>query len=60
MLWKPSDSSILSNYLVFKLLREAGVPPGVINFVPSDGPDFGNVITNSPLLAGVNFTGSSR
>ncbi|ESO03519.1 hypothetical protein HELRODRAFT_191851 [Helobdella robusta] len=60
VLWKPSDTAILSNYIVFKLLREAGLPPGVINFVPSDGPVFGDVITRSPFLAGVNFTGSSR
>ena len=51
---------MLSSYVVFKILREAGVPPGVINFLPSDGPVFGDVVTKSPLLAGVNFTGSAR
>lgn len=59
-LWKPSDTSILSNWVAFKLLREAGVPPGVINFLPADGPVFGNTITSSPLLAGINFTGSVK
>lgn len=58
--WKPSDTAMLSNYTVFKLLQEAGFPPGVINFVPADGPVFGDVITKSPDLAGVNFTGSLR
>jgi 1-pyrroline-5-carboxylate dehydrogenase len=58
VLWKPSHSAVLSSYLTFKILREAGLPPGVINFVPSRGPDFGNAITKSPHLVGVNFTGS--
>nr|XP_022336824.1 delta-1-pyrroline-5-carboxylate dehydrogenase, mitochondrial-like [Crassostrea virginica] len=59
-LWKPSDTAILSNYVVYNIFREAGLPAGVINFVPADGPVFGDVITNSPHLAGVNFTGSVR
>jgi len=60
VLWKPSDTAVLSSYVVFKILREAGVPPGVINFLPADGPVFGEVVTKSPLLAGINFTGSAR
>ncbi|XP_062602562.1 delta-1-pyrroline-5-carboxylate dehydrogenase, mitochondrial-like [Saccostrea cucullata] len=59
-LWKPSDTAMLSNYTVYKIYREAGLPPGIINFVPADGPVFGDVITKSPNLAGVNFTGSVR
>lgn len=39
-------------------MREAGVPPGVVNFIPADGPVFGDTITASPHLAGINFTGS--
>jgi len=58
VLWKPSHSAVLSSYLTFKILREAGLPPGVINFVPSRGPDFGNAITKSASLVGINFTGS--
>lgn len=58
VLWKPSDTAVLSAYLVYKVLRESGLPPGVINFVPADGPVFGEAITASPHLAGVNFTGS--
>lgn len=57
-LWKPSDTAVLSNYETFKIYREAGLPPGVINFVPADGPTFGDTITASPHLAGLNFTGS--
>ena len=59
-LWKPSDTAILSNWYVFKVLREAGIPDGVINFVPTHGPTFGDTVTGSPDLAGVNFTGSVR
>uniref|UniRef100_A0A4D5R959 Multifunctional fusion protein n=1 Tax=Scolopendra viridis TaxID=118503 RepID=A0A4D5R959_SCOVI len=58
VIWKPSDTAILSNYIIYKVLREAGLPPGVINFVPADGPTFGDTIVKSPDLAGINFTGS--
>lgn len=58
VLWKPSDTAILSNWIIFKICREAGVPPGVVNFVPALGPDFGDTITSSPHLSGINFTGS--
>lgn len=58
VLWKPSDSAVLSNYLIFKIFEEAGFPPGVINFLPGDGKTFGDVTTASPHLACVNFTGS--
>lgn len=58
VLWKPSNASLLANYLTFKVFQEAGFPPGVINFVPSDGKVFGKVTSSSPHLACVNFTGS--
>lgn len=58
VVWKPSDTAILSNWRIFNIMREAGLPPGVVNFVPADGPTFGRAITSSPDLAGVNFTGS--
>jgi len=60
VLWKPSHSAVLSSYIVFKILREAGLPAGVINFVPSTGSVFGQVISTSYHLAGVNFTGSDK
>jgi 1-pyrroline-5-carboxylate dehydrogenase len=40
---------MLSNYLVYKIYREAGLPAGIINFVPADGPVFGDTVTSSPL-----------
>lgn len=58
VLWKPSDTALLSNWLIYTIMTEAGVPPGVVNFVPADGPTFGKTITSSPYLAGINFTGS--
>lgn len=58
VIWKPSDTALLSNWKIFNIMREVGLPPGVVNFVPADGPTFGTTITASPYLAGVNFTGS--
>ena len=60
VLWKPSSTAILSSALCYKIMREAGVPAGVLNFLPSEGPVFGSTVTQSPLLAGINFTGSAR
>ena len=57
--WKPSDKAMLSNYLVMRLLQAAGLPDGVINFVPGD-PELVTVVCLShPELAGIHFTGSS-
>merc|ERR1712168_513419 len=58
VLWKPSDTAMLASYIVYEVLRDCGLPPGVIQFLPSDGPTFGDTITSSPHLAGINFTGS--
>lgn len=57
--WKPSSTSILSNYYLMKIFEEAGVPEGVINFVPSKGSTIGNIIFKNPHFAGVHFTGST-
>jgi 1-pyrroline-5-carboxylate dehydrogenase len=59
VVWKPSDTQLLSAYYTMKLFEEAGLPPGVINFVPSDGPLFGDTILSHPDLAGIHFTGST-
>lgn len=58
VLWKPSDTAILGNYIAYQAFEEAGLPPGVISFLPSEGPVFGNTVCDSQHLAGVNFTGS--
>jgi len=57
--WKPSEASALSNYYLYKILQEAGLPDGVIQFVPSAGPEFGDVTLNSNEFAGLHFTGST-
>ncbi|XGW11552.1 hypothetical protein V3C99_012772 [Haemonchus contortus] len=58
VLWKPARTAVLSNYIVYEVLEEAGVPPGVISYLPSRGADFGPVILASEHLSAVNFTGS--
>jgi len=57
--WKPSRNSILSNYILMELMMEAGLPAGVINFVPSSGADISEICMANPDLAGVHFTGST-
>ena len=59
VLWKPASTSLLSNYYVLKLLEEAGLPPGVLNFIPGSGPEIGGVTLSHPDLAGIHFTGST-
>lgn len=58
-LWKPASSAVLSAYYIMKLLEEAGLPAGVINFVPGSGAQVGNPVMSSPELAGIHFTGST-
>ena len=59
VLWKPASSSLLSSYYVMKLLEAAGLPPGVINFVPGDAAEVSNIVLDSADLAGIHFTGST-
>ncbi|MDD6212095.1 MAG: L-glutamate gamma-semialdehyde dehydrogenase [Clostridiales bacterium] len=59
VIWKPSSTAVLSNYYVMKILEEAGLPAGVINFVPSHGSDVNRYVLTDPRLAGFHFTGST-
>lgn len=59
VLWKPSSTAVLSNYYFMQILIEAGLPAGVINFVPCKGVDFGKVVVSHPKMAGFHFTGST-
>jgi 1-pyrroline-5-carboxylate dehydrogenase len=59
VVWKPASSAMLSAYYVMRLLQEAGMPPGVINFVPGEASKVSDVLLNSPDLAGIHFTGST-
>uniref|UniRef100_A0A0N5C9F5 Multifunctional fusion protein n=1 Tax=Strongyloides papillosus TaxID=174720 RepID=A0A0N5C9F5_STREA len=58
VIFKPSNTAVLSNYFIMKAFEEAGLPKGVISFLPSDGPIFGNTVTDHSHLAAINFTGS--
>ncbi len=58
VVWKPASTAVYSNYQFMKLLIEAGLPAGVINFIPGSGASVGPVILSSPDLAGIHFTGS--
>ncbi|MDD2191772.1 MAG: L-glutamate gamma-semialdehyde dehydrogenase [Bacteroidales bacterium] len=57
--WKPATTAILSNYYLMKLFKEAGLPDGVINFVPGSGAVISDVCFASKHLAGIHFTGST-
>jgi 1-pyrroline-5-carboxylate dehydrogenase len=59
VVWKPAGTSMLSAYYVMRLLEAAGLPPGVINFVPGDAVQISNVLLDHPELAGIHFTGST-
>ena len=57
--WKPASTSVLSNYHFMKLLQAAGLPDGVINFLPGRGRRVGDPVLARPELAGIHFTGST-
>jgi 1-pyrroline-5-carboxylate dehydrogenase len=59
-LLKPAATSVLSAYYMMKLLEAAGLPPGVINFIPGSGQKIGDVVFNDPNFAGLHFTGSTQ
>jgi len=58
--WKPATTSLLSNYFLMKIFKEAGVPDGVINFVPGSGRLIGKEVVAHKELAGIHFTGSNN
>ncbi len=59
IVWKPSDTQMLSAYYIAKLFKDAGMPDGVINMIPGEGPLAGQTLLPHRDLAGVNFTGST-
>ncbi|MGE3401546.1 MAG: aldehyde dehydrogenase family protein, partial [Vicinamibacterales bacterium] len=59
VVWKPASSAMVSAYYVMRLLEAAGLPPGVINFVPGDAAQISAALLDSPSLAGIHFTGST-
>ncbi|HEV8177111.1 MAG TPA: L-glutamate gamma-semialdehyde dehydrogenase [Gemmatimonadales bacterium] len=59
VVWKPSATASLSNWHFFKLLEEAGLPPGVINFLPGNSIEISDALISHRQLAGIHFTGST-
>ncbi len=58
-LWKASATASLSNWYVYQILLEAGLPPGVIQWIPGPAAATTEVLLDDPRLAGVHFTGST-
>jgi 1-pyrroline-5-carboxylate dehydrogenase len=59
VLWKPASTSVLSNYYIMKILQAAGLPDGVINFLPGKASKVGDPVLDHPDFAGIHFTGST-
>lgn len=59
VVWKPSPSAVASNYLIHQILLEAGLPPGVIQFVPGDAEEVTKTVLDHPLFAALHYTGST-
>jgi 1-pyrroline-5-carboxylate dehydrogenase len=57
--WKPASTSVLSNYYLMRAFQEAGIPDGVINFVPGSGSMIGRQVLAHRSFAGLHFTGSN-
>lgn len=59
VVWKPAETQIYSAQVIMEVLREAGLPNGVINLIYTDGPTVGNTVFAHPDFAGIHFTGST-
>ncbi|MCG5051928.1 MAG: L-glutamate gamma-semialdehyde dehydrogenase [Myxococcales bacterium] len=59
VVWKPAESQTLSAHVIMEILAEAGLPPGVINFLPGHGPDVVPPLVKDARFAGLHFTGST-
>jgi len=57
--WKPATTSLLSNYYLMQVFKEAGIPDGVINFIPGQGSLISKIVLENYDLAGIHFTGST-
>ena len=60
VLWKPAPAAAFSSFVGLEALEEAGLPPGIINFVTGDATLIGDTCLASPDLAGIHFTGSTK
>ena len=59
VIWKPSPSAIASNYIIYKILQEAGLPPNVIQFVPGDAEEVTKIILAHQDFSCLHYTGST-
>ncbi len=59
VLWKPASTSVLSSYVIMQILQAAGLPDGVINFLPGKASRVGDPVLDHPDFAGIHFTGST-
>ncbi len=59
VLWKPASSAVYAAHYVYQLLKAAGLPDGVVNFIPGSGAQVGNPVMAGPDMAGIHFTGST-
>lgn len=59
VLWKPASTAVYAAYYIMKILEEAGLPDGVINFIPGSGSEVGDSVMASPYFSGLHFTGST-
>ncbi len=59
VIWKPASSAMLSGYYTYRVLEAAGLPPGVINFLPGNSVEITNALLDSPDFGGIHFTGST-
>ena len=60
VLWKPASSGVYPSYFIMKILQEAGLPDGVINFIPGVGKEVGYPVMENSQFAGLHFTGSTE
>jgi 1-pyrroline-5-carboxylate dehydrogenase len=58
-IWKPASTSLYSSYVLMKIFQEAGIPDGVINFLPGSGPEISRRVIPDRNLAGIHLTGSN-
>lgn len=60
VVWKPAETQIYSAIVIMEIFMEAGLPPGVINLIYTDGPVAGDIILNHRDFGGLHFTGSTK
>ena len=60
VVWKPAETQIYSAVVIMELFEAAGLPPGVINLIYTDGPEVGDIVFKHADFAGLHFTGSTK